>query len=104
MKMLRKIIKLPLLTLCPLLMNAQQNVKLITLDPGHFHAALVQKTMYPQVDPNVYVYAEKGNDLQLHLDRIKGYNTRLDQPTKWNEIVYEGKDFFQKMIVREREM
>ena len=39
-------------------MNAQQNVKLITLDPGHFHAALVQKTMYPQVDPNVYVYAE----------------------------------------------
>jgi len=98
MKMLTNIIKLPLLTLCPLLMNAQQNVKLITLDPGHFHAALVQKTMYPQVDPNVYVYAEKGNDLQLHLDRIKGYNTRADQPTKWNEVVYEGKDFFQKMI------
>ena len=98
MKMLSNIFKLPLLTLCPLLMNAQQNVKLITLDPGHFHAALVQKTMYPQVDPNVYVYAEKGNDLQLHLDRIKGYNTRADQPTKWNEVVYEGKDFFQKMI------
>jgi len=73
-------------------------VKLITVDPGHFHAALVQKTMYPEVDPIVHVYAEKGNDLQLHLDRIKGYNTRADQPTKWNQLVYEGKDFFQKMI------
>ena len=98
MKIVRYITKLPLLTLCPILMNAQQKVKLITLDPGHFHAALVQKTMYPEVDPTVYVYADKGNDLQLHLDRIKGYNTRAEQPTKWNEVVYEGKDFFQKMI------
>jgi hypothetical protein len=24
--------------------------RFITLDPGHFHAALVQKKMYPQVD------------------------------------------------------
>jgi hypothetical protein len=25
-------------------------VHLITVDPGHFHAALVQKSMYPEVD------------------------------------------------------
>ena len=98
MKMFSLMAKLPLLTLCPVIMQAQQQVKLITLDPGHFHAALVQKTMYPEVDPTVHVYAEKGNDLQFHMDRIKGYNTRADQPTKWNEVVYEGKDFFQKMI------
>ena len=42
---------------CPLMMKAQ-NIKLITLDPGHFHAALIQKSMYPQVDPSVHVYAE----------------------------------------------
>jgi predicted dehydrogenase len=89
---------MPLLTLSGFLTEAQQKVKLVTVDPGHFHAALVQKTMYPEVDPTVHVYAEKGNDLQLHLDRIKGYNSRADQPTKWNEEVYEGKDFFQKMI------
>lgn len=89
---------LPLLTFSPLFGAAQQNFKLITLDPGHFHAALVQKIMYPEVDPNVHVYAEAGNDLQLHLDRIKGYNNRIDNPTKWNQVVYEGKDFFQKMI------
>ena len=35
-------------------------IKLITLDPGHFHAALVQKTMYPNVDSVVHVYAPQG--------------------------------------------
>ncbi|MES1220523.1 MAG: oxidoreductase, partial [Bacteroidota bacterium] len=56
-------------------------VQLITLDPGHFHAALVQKTMYEDVDSTVHVYAPAGNDLQLHLDRINGYNTRTENPT-----------------------
>ena len=37
-------------------------VRLITLDPGHFHAALVQKEMYPGVDSLVYIYAPEGQD------------------------------------------
>lgn len=77
---------------------AQQKVKLITLDPGHFHAALVQKSMYPQVDPTVHVYAKKGLDLQLHLDKIKGYNNSPVSPTNWKEVVYEGDDFFNRML------
>ncbi|WP_460684895.1 putative oxidoreductase C-terminal domain-containing protein [Niabella aquatica] len=71
---------------------------IVTLDPGHFHAALVQKSMYPNVDSNVYVYAPEGPDLQLHLDRINAYNSREENPTSWNEHVYTGADFFQKMI------
>ena len=58
-------------------------VRLITLDPGHFHAALVQKSMYANVDPVVHVYAPQGPDLQLHLGRINTYNTRIENPTKW---------------------
>ena len=73
-------------------------MQLITLDPGHFHAALVQKTMYPDVDSTVHVYAPEGNDLQYHLDRIKGYNTRQDNPTSWNEVVYKGNDFFEPLF------
>ncbi len=75
-----------------------QPIKLITLDPGHFHAALVQKSMYPEIDPTVHVYAKSGNDLQLHLDRINNYNTRQNSPTSWKEIVYTNDDFFQKML------
>jgi len=32
-------------------------VKIITLAPGHFHAALLQKSMYDNVDSTVYVFA-----------------------------------------------
>jgi predicted dehydrogenase len=73
-------------------------VRLLTVDPGHFHAALVQKIMYPQVSPDVHVYAPEGTDVQQHLNRIASYNTRSTDPTAWNEIVYKGNDFFEKML------
>ncbi|HXD79460.1 MAG TPA: putative oxidoreductase C-terminal domain-containing protein [Puia sp.] len=76
----------------------QQAVRLITLDPGHFHAALVQKSMYPGVDSNVYVYAPAGQDVRDHLARISAYNTREKDPTRWNERVYTGPDYLQRMI------
>jgi len=77
-------------------------VQLVTLDPGHFHAALVQKTGYPEVDSTVYVYAPEGGDLTLHLDRVKAFNTRPESPTNWNEQVYTGADFFEKMIAEKK--
>jgi len=73
-------------------------VRLITLDPGHFHAALVQKSSYPDVSNDVYVYAPEGDDVKEHLKKIEAFNTRADSPTDWNEIVYTGPDFLQKMI------
>lgn len=79
------------------------SIRLVTLDPGHFHAALVQKSMYPEVDSTVYVYAPTdGKDLQAHLNLINGYNTRAESPTHWNEEVYTGTDFLQKMIAEKK--
>ncbi len=78
--------------------GAKGEVKIMTLDPGHFHAALVQKSMYEQVDSTVYIYAPEGDDLQGHLARINSYNTRTESPTAWNEKIYTGADFFEKMI------
>ena len=49
----------------------KQLVQLVTLDPGHFHAALVQKFMLPGVSPEVRVYAPPGDDLDQHLKRIE---------------------------------
>ena len=56
-------------------------VKLMTLDPGHFHAALVQKFMNKQVSPEVYVFAPEGPDVQDHLQRIEGFNSRAESMT-----------------------
>jgi Putative oxidoreductase C terminal domain len=73
-------------------------VRLMTLDPGHFHAALVQKEMYPGVAPRVEVFASLGPDLFEHLNRIAAYNHRADHPTAWEMEVHTSADFFERMI------
>ncbi|MDH3649223.1 MAG: oxidoreductase [Saprospiraceae bacterium] len=72
--------------------------QIMTLDPGHFHAALIQKIALEDLDPTVYVFAPDGPDVQSHLQRIEGFNTRAENPTSWVEEVYTGPDFFEKMI------
>ncbi|HZL09205.1 MAG TPA: putative oxidoreductase C-terminal domain-containing protein [Prolixibacteraceae bacterium] len=78
--------------------GAKGEVKLMTLDPGHFHAALIQKSMYDQIDPTVYVFAPEGTDVTDHLARIEGFNTRAENPTSWIEKVYTGDDYLEKML------
>jgi predicted dehydrogenase len=73
-------------------------VQIITLDPGHFHASLVQKSMYPGVNPVVNVFAPAGEDLNGHLKRINDFNSRPENPTHWDEKVYSGPDFLERMI------
>lgn len=73
-------------------------VRLVTLDPGHFHASLVQKFMYQGVDPQVHVYAPKGDDVLEHMKRIEGFNTRKEQPTHWRTEIYTGPDYLQRML------
>ena len=77
---------------------APDSVRLITLDPGHFHAGLVQKFMYPQVSPVVHVYSPGGPDLKEHLQRVEGFNARTNAPTRWQEKVYTGPDFLERMV------
>lgn len=73
-------------------------VRLLTLDPGHFHAALVQKNMYEGVDPLVHVYAPKGDDVVEHMKRIEGFNQRKEQPTHWRTELYTGPDYLTRML------
>lgn len=82
--------------------GATGEVKIITLDPGHFHAALVQKFSLDQVDPVVKVYAPEGPDLEGHIARIEGFNSRSEEPTAWKLDVYRGADFFEKMLADSR--
>jgi hypothetical protein len=44
-------------------------VRLITLDPGHFHAALIQKEMYPGVAKQARIYAPLGANRTPATDR-----------------------------------
>ncbi|MBI4664612.1 MAG: hypothetical protein HY735_37950 [Verrucomicrobia bacterium] len=76
------------------------NLKLITLDPGHFHAALFQKEMLPGVCEQAYVYAPLGPDLLAHLNRIAQFNTRPVNPTRWNLEIRTGADFIEQMLAQ----
>lgn len=71
-------------------------VRLVTLAPGHFHAALVQKEALPGVDPHVHVYAPLDADLSAHLDRLARFNARPDRPTAWTADVHAGPDWFDR--------
>ena len=73
-------------------------VRFITLDPGHFHAALVQKEMYPGVSPTVHVYAPLGPDLIDHLARVARFNQRAEDPTRWELQVHATPDFMAQML------
>jgi predicted dehydrogenase len=78
--------------------SAAEPVRLVTLDPGHFHAGLIQKEMYPGVDPTVHVYAPLGPDLLAHLGRVAAFNRRADRPTSWRLEVHAGPDFLERML------
>ena len=73
-------------------------VKLITLAPGHFHAYLVQKDMYDQVDSTVHVYAPPGSEVEQHVSMIENYNNRDYNPTFWDLVVYTGEDYLERML------
>lgn len=73
-------------------------IRLITLDPGHFHSALLQKSMYEEISPIVNVYAPEGQEVKAHLKLIESYNNRTEKPTSWQEKVYTGADYFERML------
>lgn len=76
----------------------EDEVRLMILDPGHFHAALVQKYDYPQIDSEVHVYAPEDNEVESYLDLIEGFNTREENPTDWDQQVYVGDDYLDRMV------
>jgi predicted dehydrogenase len=73
-------------------------IRFITLDPGHFHASLVQREMYPGVSPKVHVYAPLGPDLLGHLGRVASFNLRKEKPTAWELETHTGPDFLERML------
>ena len=73
-------------------------VRLITLDPAHFHAALVQKQMLPGIDKRVSIYAPLGPDLLAHLKLIEQFNRRPVNPTSWELDIHCGPRSLEEMI------
>lgn len=80
------------------LTGAVNEVRLVIVNPGHFHAGLVQMYSYPQVDSVVHVYAPEGEELKAYLAMIDRFNSRDTAPTNWNQQVYTGEDYLGTMV------
>ena len=78
--------------------DANAPIRLMTLEPAHFHAALIQKEMQPDVASRVDVYAPLGSDLIAHLNRIAGFNSRKENPTHWQLEVHMGDNSLERML------
>src|SRR5690348_6280824 len=76
---------------------AMPETSLVVVDPGHFHATLVQQQMYPELSPVVRVYAPLGPDLIDYLSRIARYNRRQQAATDWRLDVHAGPDFLDRI-------
>lgn len=77
---------------------ADHPVRIMTVDPGHFHAGLVHGEAYEGVDPVVHVYAPAGPELDRHVAMVEGFNARAADPTSWELVLHTGADFLERMV------
>jgi predicted dehydrogenase len=68
-------------------------IRLMTLAPGHFHAALVQRRAMYGVHPRAHVYGPLDADTVAHVARIAAFNRRPESPTAWEIDLRAGGDY-----------
>ena len=78
--------------------NDIPQLEIVVLDPGHFHASLLQKETLTDVSDTIRIYAPEGTGVNQYLESIDSYNQRAESPTTWKKQVYTGDDYLQKML------
>jgi predicted dehydrogenase len=73
-------------------------MRLIVAEPGHFHAALLQKEMYPGLNRRVSVYAQVGFDAMEYVNRIASFNARAVNPTDWDLDIHFGENPMEELV------
>lgn len=83
--------------------NQTTNNRIVVLDPGHFHAGLLQMHSIEGMCDTVAVYAPReGQELGGYLYNINYYNNRKHNPTSWVLEKYVGEDYLERMIVERK--
>ena len=77
---------------------ADRELRLITVDPAHFHAAQLHTKPMQGFSRDAWVYAPVGRDLAGHLNFIANLNARSPKPDHWRYHIYSGDDFFERML------
>jgi predicted dehydrogenase len=73
-------------------------IQIMTLDPAHFHAALIHKQMFESIDPRIHVYAPLSPALVAYVGHMATFNSLDRDPTQWQLEVHAGPDFLARML------
>lgn len=79
-------------------LSAGRDLRMITVDPAHFHAAQLHLGPIPGFSRDAWVYAPVGKDLPAYLNFIANLNARSAQPDHWRHHIYMGAGFFERML------
>ena len=83
--------------------EATSENRIVVLDPGHFHAGLLQMHRIEGMCDTVAVYAPReGQELGGYLYNINYYNNRKRNPTSWVLEKYVGADYLEQMIAERK--
>ena len=83
--------------------EATSKNRIVVLDPGHFHAGLLQMHRIEGMCDTVAVYAPReGQELGGYLYNINYYNNRKRNPTSWVLEKYVGEDYLERMIAERK--
>jgi predicted dehydrogenase len=69
-----------------------KRLRVIVLDPGHFHAALSLRESHPGLADDVHVYAPEGPGLAAFCAMIESFNRRSTNPTRWQLHLHHTAD------------
>src|SRR4051794_36307547 len=78
--------------------GAERELRLITVDPAHFHAAQLHIKPIAGFARDAWVYAPVGKDLIGYLNFIANLKTRIATPDYWRYHIYSGDDFFERVV------
>ena len=70
---------------------------LLILNPGHFHAGLTLRSRDSRLADDVFVYAERGPDVENFIRMVESFNNRVTDPTRWKLHVYRGSDHLDRL-------
>ncbi|HYI95382.1 MAG TPA: putative oxidoreductase C-terminal domain-containing protein [Bryobacteraceae bacterium] len=87
-----------ILLLAACLSAADRDLRLITVDPAHFHAAQLHTAPMAGFARDAWIYTPVGKDLPAHLNFIGNLKLRSPQPDHWRYHIYSGDDFFERML------
>jgi predicted dehydrogenase len=86
----------PLLLFTGLAVGA--DLRLVVVDPVHFHAAQLHTKPMQGFARDAFVYAPVGKELAGYFNFIGNLKARSPQPDHWRFHIYSGDDFFDRML------